>query len=51
MTSDVFTCLLDDIEPELVQIWSPVIGNTLHIFMKDKESLQESPEYNEFLKG
>ena len=51
MSSDVFTCLLDDIEPELVQTWPPVIRDTLHMLMEDEESLKKSPEYQEFLKG
>ena len=50
MASDVFTCILDDIEPELVQRWPPVIRDTLHMLREDEESLQ-SPEYGEFLKG
>ena len=51
MSSDVFTCLLDDIEPEMVQTWPPVIRETLHMLMEDEESLKTSPEYQEFLKG
>jgi hypothetical protein len=51
MASDVFNCLLDDIEPELVQRWPPVIRDTLHMLREDEESLQKSPEYGEFLKG
>jgi len=51
MASDVFTCLLDDIEPELVQTWPPTVRDTLHMLREDEESLQKSPEYGEFLKG
>jgi len=40
MASDVFTCLLNNIEPELVQTWLPVIWETLHLLMEDEESLQ-----------
>lgn len=51
MASDVFTCLLDDIEPELVQTWPPIVRETLHLLREDEESLKRSPEYGEFLKG
>lgn len=51
MAWEVFTCLFDDIEPELVQIWPPVIRETLHMLMEDEESLKRSPEYDEFIKG
>jgi hypothetical protein len=51
MSVDVFNCLLDDIEPELAQIWPPVIRDTLYLLMEDEESLKESFEYQKFLKG
>jgi hypothetical protein len=51
IASDVFTCLLDDIEPELVQTWPSVIRETLHLLVEDEESLRRSPEYDVFLKG
>jgi hypothetical protein len=51
MSSDIFTCLLQDIEPELVQTWPPVIRDTLHMLMEDGESLKQSPEYQDFLRG
>jgi hypothetical protein len=51
MAEDVFTCLLDDIEPELVQTWPSVIRETLHLLMEDEESLRQCPEYDGFLKG
>ncbi|PSN59050.1 hypothetical protein BS50DRAFT_509234 [Corynespora cassiicola Philippines] len=51
MASDVFTCLLHDIEPELVQPWPPKIRETLQLLREDEESLNNSPEYEEFLKG
>lgn len=51
MSLDVFTCLLDNIEPKLVQTWPPVIQDTLHMLMEDGESLKNSPNYQEFLKG
>jgi hypothetical protein len=51
MASDVFTCLLDDIEPELVQTWPPTIRETLHLLREDEEALQSCPDYDGFLKG
>ncbi len=51
IASDVFTCLLDDIQPELAQTWPSVIRETLHMLMEDYESLRQSPEYRGFLKG
>jgi hypothetical protein len=51
MASDVFTCLLDDIEPELVQPWPSVIRETLHLLKEDEETLRLSLEYDVFLKG
>ncbi|EFY94594.1 hypothetical protein X797_011322 [Metarhizium robertsii] len=51
MASDVFTCLLDDIEPELLQTWPLVIRETLHLLLEDEESLRRSPEYDVFLKA
>jgi hypothetical protein len=51
MASDVFTCLLEDIEPELVQTWPPVIRDTLNILMEDEKALNKSAEYEAFLKG
>lgn len=51
MSSDVFTCLLDDIDPELVQTWPQTIRDTLHALRKDEESLQKSLEYDNLLEG
>lgn len=51
MPSDVFDCLVDDIEPEVVQTWPAVIQDTLHKLKEDEESLHRSPEYSEFLAG
>jgi hypothetical protein len=51
MASDVFTCLLDDIEPELVQTWPPTVRETLHLLKADEGSLKSSPVYDEFLQG
>lgn len=51
MGLDVFDCLIDDIEPETVHTWPPMIQETLHQLKADEESLQKSPEYGEFLKS
>ena len=51
MSSDVFTCLLNNIEPEMVQTWPPVIRDTLHMLTEDEVSLKESPGYDEFIRG
>jgi hypothetical protein len=51
MASDTFTCLLNDIGPELIQPWPQIIRETLHKLRKDKESLQKSVHYNNLLKG
>jgi len=51
MALDVFNCLIDSIEPELVQTWPPVIQDTLHKLKEDEPSLQKSPAYSKFLKG
>jgi hypothetical protein len=51
MAEDIFTCLLNDIDPELIQPWPRTIRETLHTLRKDEESLQESGHYNNLLKG
>ena len=51
MSSDVFDCLVDDIEPELVQPWPTVIKETLHKLKEDEETLQKSLEYCGVLSG
>lgn len=51
MASDVFACLLDSIEPDVVQTWPPLIRETLQKLMEDEEALKRSIEYQEFLKG
>lgn len=51
MASDVFACLLDNIEPEMVQTWPLVIRDALHMLMEDEVSLKESSGYNKFTKG
>lgn len=51
MSSDVFDCLLQDIEPDLAQTWPPVILNTLKMLLEDEASLQECSGYKDFLNG
>lgn len=51
MASDVFDCLINDIEPEVIQIWPSMIGEILHKLKEDEAYLQTSFEYEEFLKG
>lgn len=51
MPSDVFDCLIDNIEPEVIQTWPAVIQDTLHRLKEDEEFLHRSPEYSEFLAG
>lgn len=51
MSSDVFDCLVDDIEPEVAQTWPAVIQETLHKLQEDENSLERSSEYSELLKG
>ena len=48
MPSDLFDCLVDDIESELVQTWSAVIKDTLYKLRKNDEHLQGSSEYDRF---
>ncbi|PVH92396.1 hypothetical protein DM02DRAFT_278269 [Periconia macrospinosa] len=50
MASDIFTCLHNDIEPDLVQTWPPVINEMLRLLREDEESLKDSSEYHRFLK-
>ncbi|KAF2448820.1 hypothetical protein P171DRAFT_353705 [Karstenula rhodostoma CBS 690.94] len=51
MALDVFTCLLDDIEPELEQAWPPMVRETLHLLKADEGFLESSHVYEEFLEG
>jgi hypothetical protein len=51
MAADVFTCLLDAVELELVQSWPSTVREMLHLLREDEESLQECHEYDDFLKG
>jgi hypothetical protein len=51
MSMDIFTCLLDDIEPDQHPQWPSIIGETLHMLLDNEEVLLASSEYCEFLKG
>jgi hypothetical protein len=51
MSMEIFTCLLDDIEPDQRPPWPSIVGETLHMLLDDEESLSASLEYREFLKG
>ncbi|KJZ68049.1 hypothetical protein HIM_12560 [Hirsutella minnesotensis 3608] len=51
MATDIFTCLLDDIEPDQPPSWPSVIRETLYMLREDESSLQVSPEYEDFLKA
>lgn len=51
MSIEIFTCLLDDIEPDQRPPWPSIIGETLHMLLDDEEVLSASLEYREFLKG
>ena len=51
MSMDIFTCLLDDIEPDQCPLWPSVVGEILYMLLDDEESLSASLEYREFLKG
>jgi len=51
MASDVFNCLLGDIEPEMAQTWPPIIRDTLYTLRKEEESLKKCSEYDNLLQG
>ncbi|KAJ6037881.1 hypothetical protein N7499_004135 [Penicillium canescens] len=51
MSMEIFTCLLDDIEPNQRPPWPSIVGETLHMLLDDEEFLSASLEYREFLKG
>lgn len=51
MATDIFTCLLDDIEPQQQPSWPRVIDETLQMLLKDEVALQKSQEYKDFLEG
>lgn len=51
MSTDIFTCLLDDIEPDHRPRWPSIVGDTLQILLEDEAVLSTSLEYREFLKG
>ncbi|KAM5357199.1 hypothetical protein ACJZ2D_016514 [Fusarium nematophilum] len=49
MSFDIFTALLDSIEPNLHMHWPPVVRQTLRDLPKDETDLETCPEYQEFL--
>ncbi|KAF2105289.1 hypothetical protein BDV96DRAFT_626317 [Lophiotrema nucula] len=51
IAADVFTCLLDAVEPDLAQAWPSTIRETLHLLREDEESLENCHEYNELVIG
>jgi hypothetical protein len=48
MAQDVFDCLVEDIEPDAITSWPPVIVDTLRKLREDEPSLK-STEYGQFL--
>jgi hypothetical protein len=51
MPTDIFNCLLDDIEPDCRPSWPSIVRETLYILQEDEKALQHSAAYQEFLKG
>ncbi|KAL6229868.1 hypothetical protein BDW75DRAFT_234864 [Aspergillus navahoensis] len=51
MPTDIFNCLLDDIEPDSRPPWPSIVGQTLHTLQEDDEALQKSSAYQAFLRG
>lgn len=51
MATDIFTCLLDDIEPDIALNWPSVIQDTLYKLRADEMALQTSVDFNRLLKG
>lgn len=51
MAQDVFLCVLDDIEPDLAQLWPAVVRETLQSLVEEEERLQVSTEFDTFLRG
>jgi hypothetical protein len=50
MQNHIFDYLIEEIEPEEVQMWPPKIGEILHVF-EVEESFAQSQEYHKFLEG
>jgi hypothetical protein len=50
MPTDIFNCLLDDIEPDCRPSWPSVVRETLYILQEDEKALQHSEAYQEFLR-
>ncbi|KAM4064124.1 reverse transcriptase [Hirsutella rhossiliensis] len=51
MATDIFKCLLDDVEPDCHPSWPLVVRDTLHTLLEDEEALQGSLEYRKLLKA
>ncbi|PYH92243.1 hypothetical protein BO71DRAFT_400732, partial [Aspergillus ellipticus CBS 707.79] len=51
MSADIFTCLLDDIEPDQRPPWPLIVRKTLYMLLEDEEVLSSLLEYREFLKA
>ena len=51
MATDIFSCLLDEIEPDCRPSWPSTVRETLYILLEDEETLQKSVEYLDFLRG
>lgn len=51
MASDIFECLLEDVEPVDNQEWPKLILETLHRLEEEEHMLQRSPEFKELLRG
>jgi hypothetical protein len=51
MGMDMFTCLLDDVEPDRCPPWPSIVRETLYMLLEDEELLQKSLDYQNFLRG
>lgn len=51
MATDIFKCLLADIEPDCRPGWPSIVGETLHTLQTDEDVLQRSTEYQRLLTG
>lgn len=51
MATDIFECLLENIEPNYEPSWPPIVWETLRTLSADEVALQESTEYQELLDG
>ncbi|KGQ02605.1 hypothetical protein BBAD15_g12189 [Beauveria bassiana D1-5] len=51
MANDIFSCILDSIEPDQSPPWPSVIRTTLQMLQEDEPRLQNSPDFGKFLAG